>query len=271
MSRIQHILEKAEREGAVRRVQSAVDVASVVSRPGELKAIASSRDALLDVGPQPLRPTRSISGVELHPLLASALAPQTVAAEQYRALRTRIFHSDNGSAVNVVLVTSPGRSEGKSLTAAALALTLAHEYERRICIVDADLRAPRLQRLLGVPDGPGLSDVLTGESCLEDAMVSLEDCQMTIVTAGRASGHPAELLGTAAMRSTIDQLRSRFDHIVIDTPSVIPLADVGVLAPLVDSVLLVVRAGVTRRPAIHDAIAAIDRAKLVGVVLNEAA
>ena len=73
------------------------------------------------------------------------------------------------------------------------------------------------------------------------------------------------------MRRTLDTLRSQFDRIIIDSPSATPLADVGILTPLVDSVILVVRAGVTSKPAIHDAIAAIDGGKLLGVVLNEAA
>ena len=73
------------------------------------------------------------------------------------------------------------------------------------------------------------------------------------------------------MRRTLDALRSRFDRVVIDAPAAAPLADVGVLMPLVDSVLLVVRAGITSKPAIHDAVAAIDPAKFLGLVLNEAA
>jgi len=270
MSRIQHILEKAEREG-VRRIKPAGEVAAAVPRASKPMAAAAVRKPLPEAPTSPLKPTRSISGIELHPLLTSALSPQNAAAEQYRALRTRIFHNEDGAGVRVVLVTSPGRREGKSLTAAALALTLAHEYQRRICIVDADLRMPRVQRLFGVPDGPGLSDVLVGESSLEDAMVTLEDCQMTVLTAGHTPVHRAELLGTGAMRSTIDRLRSGFDHVVIDAPAAIPLADVGILAPLVDSVLLVVRAGVTAKAAIHAAIGAIDRTKLLGFVLNEAA
>ena len=73
------------------------------------------------------------------------------------------------------------------------------------------------------------------------------------------------------MRRTIDTLRSRFDRVVVDSPAAAPLADVGILAPLVDSMLLVVRAGVTPKPAIHDAVSAIEPSKLLGVVLNEAA
>ena len=148
---------------------------------------------------------------------------------------------------------------------------MAQEYQRRACIVDADLRAPQIARLFGLPEGPGLSDVLLGTAQLEDALVTLEEYQITILPAGRAATHPAELLGTTAMRRTFEALRSQFDRIVVDTPSVNPLADVGILTPLVDSVVLVVRAGLTETPAIHDALATIDAGKLLGIVLNEAA
>ena len=122
-----------------------------------------------------------------------------------------------------------------------------------------------------MPDGPGLSDVLTGRATLDDALVTLEDQQITLLPAGTRRAHPAELLGTTAMRRTLETLRSQFDRVIIDAPAATPLADVGILTPLVDSVLLVVRAGVTSKPAIHDAVAAIDASKLLGVVLNEAA
>ena len=88
---------------------------------------------------------------------------------------------------------------------------------------------------------------------------------------GKQPARPAELLGTTAMRRTLDALRARFDRIVIDAPAAMPLADVGILTPLVDSVLLVVRAAITSKPSIHDAVTAIDNSKLLGIVLNEAA
>ena len=96
--------------------------------------------------------------VHLAPTLVAAIAPDAVAAEQYRALRTRVVHSDNGSPVHMLLVTSPGRGEGKSVTAANLALTMAQEYQQRICVVDANLRHPQLHRLFDIPEAPGLGD-----------------------------------------------------------------------------------------------------------------
>src|SRR6185312_2513148 len=103
---------------------------------------------------------RVVSNVRLHPQLIMAADDGGIAAEQYSALRTRMLHADNGASVNVVLVTSPGRGDGKSITIANLGLTMAQEQQRRICVVDADLRQPRQDRLFGLPAAPGLADVL---------------------------------------------------------------------------------------------------------------
>jgi len=275
MSRIQNILDKAEREGAVRRIRpvadqamagvSTMDSAATFIPPTGVAAETES------VAEPEVPPTRVVTDAHLNPRLITAMSPPGVAAEQYRALRTRIAHTETGGAVNVVLVTSPGRGDGKSLTAANLGLAMAQEYQQRICVVDADLRASLQQRLFGLAEGVGLSDVLTGRAALEEALVTVEEHHITVLPAGSPSAHPAELLGTTAMRRVIESLRSRFDRVIIDSPAATPLADVSILAPLVDSVILVVRAGMTSKPAIHDAIGAIDAGKLLGIVLNEAA
>jgi capsular exopolysaccharide synthesis family protein len=275
MSRIQNILEKAEREGAIRTASPVAAPPVLAPLPPPSAVVtplkASSAIPIEELQPPSTSPRRVIANARLDRRLMSVAAADSAAAEQYRALRTRMLHADNGSAVNVVLVTSPGRAEGKTLTAANLALTMAQDYQRRICLVDADLRNPQLNFLFGLPDGPGLSDVLSGQASLEDALVTIDDEQITVLPAGSAHGRPAELLGTTSMRRVIETLRTQFDRVVVDAPATAPLADVGILVPLVDSVLLVVRSGITTRPAIHDAIASIDGSKLLGVVLNEVA
>jgi capsular exopolysaccharide synthesis family protein len=295
MSRIQNILNKAERDGTVRRMRSMADpvngssVATVDAAPppppvpvaaAAPVAAATAVAPIAPIVPPPIvdevaatapAPTvaRSIPAVHLAPTLVAALAPDAVTAEQYRALRTRVVHSDNGLSVHMLLVTSPGRGEGKSVTAANLALTMAQEYQQRICLVDANLRDPEIHRLFDIAEAPGLADVLLGRASLEDALVTIEDHHITVLPAGDPAAHPAELLGTVTMRRTLDALRSHFDRVIIDAPAASPLADIGILTPLVDSVMLVVRAGVTSKPAIQDAMAAIEPGKLLGVVLNE--
>ena len=276
MSRIQHILDKAEREGAVRRVRTETTAgphdtpAAPVGRPIAPPADARHTPQEPAAAPAGLTPARIIAGAHLDPRLVTAKSTDAVATEQYRALRTRILHADSSIPAHVVLVTSPGRGEGRTLTAGNLGLAMVQEWQRRICIVDADLRHPQMHKIFGLPDGPGLCDVLTGHASLEDALVTLEEHQLTILPSGNVPAHPAELLGTTAMRRMLDTLRAQFDRVVIDTTSATPLADVSILAPLVDRVLLVVRSGVTTKPAIHDALSSIDSSKLLGLVLNEA-
>jgi capsular exopolysaccharide synthesis family protein len=278
MSGIQSILEKAEREGAVRRIVTILQPPAGAPRAREpMPSLepASLVAATEDAGAIPDAPSASsarvVRGATLSPRLVTALSPASLTAEQYRALRTRILIAETGTAVNLLLITSPGRADGKSLTVANLGLAMAQDHQRRICVVDADLRSPGMHRLFGLPQGPGLSEVLAGRARLEDALVTLEEHAITVLPAGVVPARPSELLGTTAMRRALEELRSRFDRVIVDTSPAVPMADVGILAPLVDAVVLVVRAGVTPKPAIHDAISAIDPSKLLGVVLNEAA
>jgi capsular exopolysaccharide synthesis family protein len=275
MSRIQNILDKAEREGAVRRMHGMSDLAAMAAPvPDRSEAPAAPSPIASDVEADDLSvalaaaPAHAVSGARLDPVLVAALAPDATAAEQYRSLRTRLAHTDHGAPINVVLITSPGRGDGKSLTAANLGLTMAQDFQTRVCVVDAHLRHARLHELFGLPESPGLADILSGRSGLAESLVTLENQHITLLPAGPAPMHPAELLGSVTMRRTIEALRAQFDRVIIDAPAAAPLADVGILTPLVDTVLLVVHAGTTSKPAIHEAVAAIGPSKLLGMVLN---
>jgi protein-tyrosine kinase len=311
MSRIHDVLNKAEREGATQRTRTTIadseqpigtrgTVGSPASpgletmTPAYVEPPAARRvevPALNDVepatapvdrpretaivAPPPLASTATETSVAratgLDPLLVAALAPHSLAAEQYRALRTRILQSENGTALRVVLMTSPGKGDGKSVSAANLALTMAQQVPSRVLLLDADLRRPRSHRLLGLDDRqPGLADVLMGGEDLEAALVPVPGRNLWVLPAGLPPGHPAELLGSSAMRRVIDTLRTRFDRIIVDTPPIAPLADVRILSPIADGIVLVVRAGVTPRPAIERALAGFDRQRVLGIVLNDA-
>jgi capsular exopolysaccharide synthesis family protein len=263
MSRIQHVLDKAEREGALRRTKLVDDH---IGHDVLVDRLPPPRDSDLLVE-TPDSVVVATTTLEAHMVVGRT--PASAVAEQYRALRTRILHGERGAATQVLLVTSPGRNEGRSLTVANLALAMAQSRQRRVCVLDADLRAPRQHQLFGISDRPGLSDVLLMRAPLESALVSLTEHEVSVLPAGPTPQHPAELLGTTAMRRVLQTLRSRFDHVIVDAPAAAPLADIGILAPLVDRIVLVVRAGTTSKPAIHEAIAAIEPTKLLGFVLND--
>jgi capsular exopolysaccharide synthesis family protein len=210
---------------------------------------------------------RVVADMDHH--LVAALAPTSLAAEQYRSLRTRLKRVESGRALRTIAITSPNKGDGKSLTAANLALTMAQEFQQRVLLLDCDLRRPTVHRLFGLSDGPGLGDVLMNGAELDQALVALPEYHLTVMPAGLPPSRPAELLGSAAMRRVLDTLRARFDRILIDVPPVAPLADLHILAPMVDGLLMIVRAGVTPKPAIERALAGLDAAKVLGLVLNE--
>ena len=285
MSRIQNILEKAEREGAAMRTSRMVPfeaAASAVPPPlasrtdpiespiaSAVPGIIAPAAAATGLGVAPMDDAVRSHNAILNPLLVAALAPKSLAAEQYRSLRTRLAQMEGAGGLRTVLITSPQKGEGKSVTAANLALTMAQELQRRVVLVEADLRKPSLQHLFGLPPGPGLAEYLTGAVDLKDALQFVPEHNLTLLPAGTAPLNPAELLGSTAMRRLLDHLRTRFDRVILDTPPVLPLADVAILAPIVDGSLLVVRAGVTPKPAIENALRAFDASRLLGVVLNE--
>ena len=307
MNRIQQILSKAERDGTARRLTT-VDAPPNEERPPltgprELPR-RQVRDAArdlraepapgLDYAPayadearrdEPVRPpavaqviepvayadpppTEQSVDVVLDPLLVAATAPQSPAAEHYRSLRSRIAQMERDQIVRVIQITSPGKGDGKTITALNLALTMAQEFQRRVLAIDADLRNPRVHALLGLPPGPGLVEVLTGEASLQDALVDLPEYHLTVLRAGHPYDRPAEMLGSAPMRRLVDTLRAQFDRIVIDSAPAI-VSDPGAIAPIVDGMLLVVRSGVTTRPAIARSIADLPSSKLLGLVFNE--
>lgn len=276
MSRIQDILDKAERDGTARRTRALSEEPAGPTPVAPPPRLHAERIAPVETPEPPRRawtppPVAAQTPVQavLDPHLVAAIQPASLAAEQYRSLRTRIKRAENGRAVRAIVVTSPAKGDGKSLTAANLALTMAQEFQQRVLLLDADLRRPSVHRLFGVPDGPGLSDVLIGAAELDHALVALPDHHLTLLPAGTPPSHPAELLGSATMRRVLDVLRTRFDRILIDMPPVAPLADLHIVAPMADGVLMIVRAGVTPKPAIERALSGLDLSKVLGLVLNE--
>src|SRR5438874_7415190 len=274
MSRIQDILKKAERDGALHRTRGltpdvppvvhASPMAPAMPMPPAWTAAAGEAEEAAPRLPREQAPEA------LDPLLVSAYAPQSLAAEQYRSLRTRIKGTENGRVFRAMIVTSPNKGDGKTLTAANLSLTLAQEFQQRVLLLDGDLRRPSIHRLFGIAETPGLTDILMGGATLDDALVAIPEHHLTVLPAGIAPLHPAELLGSAAMRRTLDVLRTRFDRIVIDMPPIAPLADVSIAAGMADGVLMIVRAGVTPKPAIERALSGLEMSKVIGLVLNDA-
>jgi capsular exopolysaccharide synthesis family protein len=281
MTRASRILSKADRDGTTRHIAPALergDIELLSDRrsrfawnPGDDRPAAGDEQPMPP--PQPREPAppvaaRPVFGATLDKDMVAALQPFSPAAEQFRTLRTRIAQVESAGQRRVILVTSPGSGDGKTVTGANLALTMAQEFQRQVLLIDADLRNARLHECLGIAREPGLSDVLAGEASLDDALVSLSEYRVIALPAGSPHARPTELLSSEPMRRLVENLARRFDRVVIDSTAA-HYADAGVLEPLADGVLLVVRAGRTSRPSIARALGLVPRAKLLGLVLND--
>jgi exopolysaccharide transport family protein len=202
--------------------------------------------------------------------LVTQTRPQSQMAESYRAIRTSLLLSSLGGPPKVVLVTSALPQEGKTTTSINVAIVLAQKGVR-VLLVDADLRRSSVHKSLGMALGVGLSNVLTGNISLEQAIVrSPLHPNLFILPAGMAPPNPAELLASADMADLIQDLRGLYEHVVIDTPPTLSVTDAVVLSTRADSVVLVIRSGRTTKAALRrsrDLLAQVN-ARVTGVLLN---
>ncbi|HEV2426210.1 MAG TPA: CpsD/CapB family tyrosine-protein kinase, partial [Terriglobia bacterium] len=198
--------------------------------------------------------------------------PTSALAESYRTLRTSILLSTAARPPQVLLLTSAHPGEGKTTTALNLSMALAQRGSR-VLVVDADLRKPGVAAALGLPNDKGLSSVLTGAHSAEDALQRIEAApSLWVLTSGPRPPNPAELLSSPSMADLLAELRTHFDHVVLDSPPSLLLTDATVLTTLADGVLLVVETGVTARGALIRARRTLQAAggRLLGVVMNKA-
>ena len=200
----------------------------------------------------------------------AARQARSPAAEAFRSLRTNLQFSGVDRPVRSLLVTSPGPQEGKSTVAANLAVVMA-QGGHRVTLLDADMRRPRLHRLLGVPNRIGLSDLFTRNPLDLDGAV--RPCRMenlSLLTSGGVPPNPAELLASERMIQILDQVAKQTDFVVIDSPPAGAVTDAIVLAARVDGVLLVVEPKHTRLPSVVQVVEQMRRAgaNVVGLVFN---
>ena len=202
--------------------------------------------------------------------LVSLLAPTSFAAEQYRAVRLAIetLHRERGT--GVVAVASPGRGEGRTMTALNLAGALGQASDARVALVEADLRHPSISGYLGMPAGRGLSSYLVDATMTVDDVVQRPPgIAFSVLPAGTASSMPYELLKAPRLAALIEELRRRYDYVLVDTPSALPFPDVGILRDLVDGFIVVVRANRTPREQLQDTMAVLGRQRTLGLVFND--
>ena len=192
------------------------------------------------------------------------------AAEAFRTLRTNLMFSPNFQGMRAIVVTSAAPQEGKSTTAANLAMAFAQQGVRTL-LVDADLRRPKLHKLFGMVQVPGLSSLLEGRYSPAEAIRTTSVDNLYLLPSGPLPTNPAEMLGGERMRRLLLGFPERIDLMVVDSPPLLAAAEAAVLAAEADAVLLVVRAGQTARGAAQQAMEQLSAvgARVVGAVLND--
>jgi succinoglycan biosynthesis transport protein ExoP len=201
--------------------------------------------------------------------LTAVEEPRSNTAEAYRTLRTSLLFAAAQREVKTIIVTSPHAGEGKTVASANLAVSLA-QAGKRVIMVSADLRKPRLHRFFGINNEQGLTNVLIGEIQPWAAVVDVGIDNLKVVPSGPVPGNPAELLGSEAMGRFISQLREVGDFVILDTAPVLVIADALAVAPFADATLFLADAEVTTRGAVAHSRAQLDQvaAPVIGAVLN---
>jgi capsular exopolysaccharide synthesis family protein len=205
--------------------------------------------------------------------LVSFSAPESFEAEQYRVLRYLVerLRGEKGRTC-LIAVTSPAAGDGKTTTALNLAGTLAQSAETRVLLIDADLRRPAVEERLGKKSANalGLADFIKQSSLtLQDVITRYAALNLSVLPAGHASVSSYEVFKSPRFGALLDEARRQYDHVVIDTPPLVPVSDCRLIEKWVDGFFVVVRAHKTPRKLVQESLAVVEERKILGLVLND--
>jgi len=203
------------------------------------------------------------------PELEVANAPKSTASEAYRGIRTNILFSSADSEPQVLLISSAGPQEGKTMTSANLAVTMA-QAGSRVVLIDCDLRRPKMHNVFKMSREQGVSNILVGKLDVEDALQPTEISNLFIIPSGPVPPNPSEILGSRRMKKLIAGLRQNFDRILIDSPPIVAVTDATVLTRSIDGAIIVIRANDKSRELVRHSLEKLKSvgAPILGAVLN---
>lgn len=195
--------------------------------------------------------------------------PKSPISEAYRTLRTNIDFSSIDEELKVIMLTSAGPGEGKSTTATNLAVVFA-QNERKVLIIDADLRKPTMHHTFNKSNRFGLTNLLTGKSHYNEVVTETHIPNLDLLPSGPIPPNPSEILSSKRMTALLEELKGQYDLVVVDTPPALAVADAQIMATKCDGVILVISAGTTKRDAASKMRANMDhvKARVIGAVLN---
>ena len=194
--------------------------------------------------------------------------PKSIEAESYRILRTNIMYSSFDKEIKIILVTSAEPGEGKSITSGNLALAFAHD-EKKVILIDCDLRRPSLHKKFRISNNKGLSDAIINKDKLSDFIQKWTE-YLDVLTAGKVPPNPSEMLGSKAMSNLLDELSNIYDVIILDSPPVLAVTDAQILSTKIDGTILVIRGEKTKKDTVLAAKEVLTKvnANILGTVLN---
>ena len=296
MSRIHEALKKAEQERAAQGGPAPADY-----QPSYATAAAAEPPPMPPQAEEPRREVNTMAAPNLNvpltagmPSFASPFSLETLLArctpqswtpdektmlflngddsargtEEFRTLRSRLYHAREKMTLKKLLVTSALPKEGKSFTASNLAQVLVRQHGRRVLLIDADLRGPRLHLMLGTTSSPGLADYLQGTNDEFSIMQRGPMENLFFIPSGQEISDPAELVANGRLKLLLTRVEGLFDWIIIDSPPAVPVSDASVLAKVCDGVLMVVRSNATPVDMARRARQEFPDEALIGVVLN---
>ena len=194
--------------------------------------------------------------------------PKSIQAEAYRSLRTNIQYSSFDKEYKTLVVTSANMGEGKTTVSSNLALVLS-QGEKKILLIDCDMRKPSIHKRFRVTNTHGITDLLLGKKSI-DSVINKFNNNLHIITSGKIPPNPAEMLDSKVMTKFLDAMKNEYDYIVIDTPPIQAAADAQILSTKTDGILVVVRAGESKKDIVIDSISKLKKvnANIIGTVLN---
>jgi Mrp family chromosome partitioning ATPase len=228
--------------------------------PGPLAALA------------PQEPAMTADASRIDERLEVLHQPASAVSEQFRAIRTGMLARWQNQRHMVHAFTSAQPQEGRTLTVLNLGLCFAELSQRRVLVLEADLRRPHFAAYMGLPEGPGLAEVLEQRASIAQAAATVASARLDVIAAGHALGNQAlQVLSSPATVGLLGELRRRYDHVLIDTPPVLPFADAGILGALSDEIILVTRLNLTPLALVRQAVSILAgyNAPVAGLIATE--
>ena len=265
MSRVHDALRRAEQSGATSK--------PAAPRPNG-ESLGGAATAVLEQGPNLTGLLEQVEEVPFHTatdsLLIDVSRPHEAPMEEFRTLRTRLNHLKTLQPIHSIVVSSPSPAEGKSLSAANLALAEAHLAGNVTLLADFDFRRPIIHNLFGVDRSPGITDYLLGKIPLHKAIKRVAGTNLYLMPAGEAVINPLELLNLREVKILMDRLPTIFNWVILDSPPLLFAADANLLSTLCHGTLLVVRIGHTTIDSVTRAMQSLCNNNVLGIVVNGA-